>query len=116
MFQQSFAPKMDSEPMAKIKSTDPSHLPPCYNVLLQKISGANYVAFIWKRVLNGFTDLPSSIEHGWLVESGSYKIKWYEGRQVPENVCNFINQDFEEEDEEENTQYNSSSDESETDF
>ena len=46
VFQQSFAPKGGSEPLAKIKGTDPSHLPPCYNVLLQKISRANYVAFI----------------------------------------------------------------------
>ena len=115
IFEESFAPKKDNEPLTKIKGTDPSHLPPCHEVLLQKICRTNYVSYIWKHAVIGISDIPSAENFGWLLENGSYTMKWYDGRQVPENVCIAINaHDLEEE--EDDPEYDSSSDESDVDF
>ena len=49
MFQQHYAPKNDKDPLQKIKGINPSSMPPCHQVLMNKIKRANYVAALWKR-------------------------------------------------------------------
>ena len=49
IFSNMYSPKKNEEtPMNKIKSTDPSFLPPCKDSLQQKIKRSNYVAHVWK--------------------------------------------------------------------
>ena len=42
MFQQHYAPKNDKDPLQKIKGINPSSMPPCHQVLMNKIKRANY--------------------------------------------------------------------------
>ena len=116
LFQQHFRPKRRSLPLDKIKGSDPSHLPPCQSVLLQKIKLTNHIAYVWRNALTPepHTWLPE--ENGWVLKNGHYRILWFEGRQVPENVSNIIEDtDIVVDEEEIEAQYCSSSDESESD-
>ena len=49
LFRKTYAPKKYSDPLLKIKSTDPCCLPPCHKVLHQKLLRTNYVSFLWKK-------------------------------------------------------------------
>ncbi len=51
--------------------------------------------------------------HGWNLQGGRYEIKWFEGREVPENVCSHIDDNtVDPTDENEQQVYAESSDES----
>ena len=117
IFRDTFAPKNENEPMAKTKGTDPSHLPPCHSVLIQKIYRTNFVSYIWKKANVGFLNLLLPQNNGWQLKDNLYSINWYEGSQVPESVCNSIEEsELNEDDNDDMQQYNSSSDESEAEF
>ena len=90
LFNQYFAPKNESQPLHKIKGTNPSSLPPCSSVLLQKIKRSNFVTSIWKNALSPKPMQYRPIENGWFLENESYAIKWYEGQPVPADLCSHI--------------------------
>ena len=50
LFCQLYAPPDCTQPMERLKTSDPCCLPPCNATLLQKISRTNYVALLWKNV------------------------------------------------------------------
>ena len=43
-----YKPSNSDLPLEKIKGTDASLLPPCKDVLMQKLARSNYVAYLWK--------------------------------------------------------------------
>jgi len=119
LFHQHFAPKNRFQPLYKIKGTDPSNLPPCRSVLLEKLKRTNLVVSVWKTAIISHSCSWDPQENGWILKDGHYALKWFEGRQVPEDVCNHIDDDLDAEltnDDDDQVEYNSSSDESEDDF
>lgn len=86
IFQQRYAPKKKSDPLERIKGINPSSIPPCCAVLMNKIKRANLVTTIWKNaaLANPSTLNPES--NGWFVDDGYYAIRWYDGNQVPQSV------------------------------
>ena len=117
LFHQHFAPKRQEQPLHKIKGTDPSNLPPCKSVLMEKLRRANLVSGMWKNAItpNSYTWSPEV--HGRSLQEDRYVMKWFEGRQVPEDVCKHIDPSEElipEFDDE--LGYESDSDESDIDF
>ena len=112
-FQHHFSPKKKSKPLSKIKETDSSQMPPCNSVLMEKIKRANLVAGVWKKAILACPATMDPEENGWVLEGNQYKIHWFEGRQVPENVCTYI-ADLEEDDDDD-IHYSSSSDDSDSD-
>ena len=90
---------------------------PCSSVLLQKIKRSNLVTAMWKNAItsDSYTWCPE--ENGWVLAESRYAIKWFDGLQVPRDVCNNIDagEDVEEE-ETEDYEYHSSSDESDIDL
>ena len=100
--------------MEKIKSTDPSQLPPCKAVLVEKVRRANYISLIWKSSTVKDIDVGDPVENGWSLENNTYVINWFDGRQVPEDVTNCISQEFDQTEEDDIT-YNYSSDKSSSD-
>ena len=86
LFQQNYAPQSAHEPLEKIKGSNPSCIPPCRKVLVEKVRRANLVASIWK---NATRPNPSNIkpeENGWLLIEGKYYINWFNGDMVPQQV------------------------------
>ncbi len=112
-FLDNFKPKKNSEPLKSLKGVDEFLFPPCKSVLLEKIKRTNFVACITKiATMSGIcTWKPEN--HAWNLQSGRYEIKWFEGREVPENVCSHIDDNtVDPTDENEQLVYAESSDES----
>jgi len=94
IFKKSYAPRYEDNPIEKIKSTDPCCLPPCKDVLQQKIKRANYVAHLWKNARNSNPIQFQAHDHGWkLVDTNKLEIVWFEGSQSPSNLCTELAED-----------------------
>ena len=110
VFERKYAPsKTASQPLDKIKGTNPSDMPPCLSSIVNKVKRANFIAYMWK---NASVSNPSDldpIDHGWLLKDNQYVINWYDGEQLPQSIANIIcnedngelNNSMDEEDEEE---------------
>ena len=63
---------------------DCSFLPPCFQVLKQKIERTNLIAGKWiSSVLPNPPEI-SPIRSGWILDNeGLYKINWFEGNMSP---------------------------------
>jgi hypothetical protein len=83
MFQQKYAPKDKNDPLNKIKGLNPSAMPPCHKVLINKVVRANFVAAMWKRASSRSPVTYSPDGNGWTLINGKYQLKWYDGDQVP---------------------------------
>ena len=94
LFQQHYAPKRRSKPLAKIKGADSSQLPPCYSVLVQKVRRANLVAGIWKHAILPDPCAVDPLESGWILKDGQYKINWFEGEEVPDDISLVLGQEI----------------------
>ena len=84
MFLSTYKPKSSNAILVKqMKSVDSTSLPPCKNVLTQKIKRTAYITQIWRNATLGchFFDLPTS--SGWILKEGSYRIHWFDGDVAP---------------------------------
>ena len=72
---------------------------------------------MWKNAITSDSYTWCQEENGWVLAESRYAIKWFDGLQVPRDVCNNIDavEDVEEE-ENEDCEYHSSSDESDIDL
>ena len=87
MFTKLYCPKKKNV-IKKIKSTDPCCLPPCKDVLQQKIKRANYVASLWINSMNPGPIRFSATNNGWeLSKTGKIEIVWFKGPQNPIDLC-----------------------------
>jgi hypothetical protein len=89
-FRPNFAPKCQSQPLDKINVTDPSNPPPCKPVRLQKVKQANLVASMWKNATTPEACIWAPEDNGWVLENDGFVMNWFDGRQVPEDVCCYI--------------------------
>jgi hypothetical protein len=88
-FMQYYAPK--DEPLDKIRGINPSSMPPCQNVLKNKVKRANFVTSMWKRShLKDPIGQMKPERWGWIVEDGKYEIAWFEGDQVPHEIGDIL--------------------------
>ena len=83
-FEKSFGPKKGKGLFTSLKGVDASSIPPCENVIRQKIHHSNFVAMTWHAACNN--EIPKEPIKGWeLVDSG-YQIVWFTGSQMPDSV------------------------------
>ena len=87
IFQQKYAPRKRDAPHNQIIGINPSSMPPCQSVLINKIHRTNCVACLWRRAPLRTPCTMKAEAHGWSLENGTYKIKWYDGDQLPRNFC-----------------------------
>ena len=109
-FQQKYAPKKGTRPLEKIKGINPSSMPPCGTVLLNKIRRTNYVAHMWKRARLPVACILKAEDHGWKLKESSHSMNWYNGEQLPQNVADIIAEDESDSDEDTQMQIDSSDD------
>ena len=86
IFQQKYAPRKRDAPHNKILGINPSSMPPCQSVLINKIHRTNCVACLWRRAPLPTPCTMKAEAHGWSLENGTYKIKWYDGDQLPQSA------------------------------
>ena len=86
MFQEAYSPKQLDDPLNSIKGINPSSMPPCSNVLRKKMERANYVARMWKRASSQLPNDESPGENGWVLDSDTYRVDWYDCDQLPTDI------------------------------
>ena len=105
-----------------VKSMDGSAMPPCSRVLQEKITRTALVASRWLSSTEQFQKPMSSKDHGWMLEDGKYKIKWFDGSAAPRSLDIILDDadisDSEDEDtvEDDDIQADDSSDDEESDY
>ena len=84
IFQQKYKPTDPDMPLEKIKGLDASMLPPCKNVLVQKLARCNYVAYLWKHahLRDPLEDIQPT-DHGWKKVNGVFVPLWFTCSQMP---------------------------------
>ncbi len=87
LFIKLYAPKKQSDPLEKIKFSDPCCLPPCRAVLEENVKQTNHVAYIWKNARSAEPVGFGPIGHGWKVDDNNrLAMVWFECPQVPRNL------------------------------
>ncbi len=80
-----FLKKYKSNQLERIKGINAGMLPPCKDVLVQKLARCNlYVAYLWKHA-NEKDPIRSMkpTDHGWKESNGIFVPVWFTGRQMP---------------------------------
>ena len=85
IFRKIFSPHDMTKPLESLKSSEPSCLPPCKKVLLEKIKRSNYVTMMWK---NAIAATPIDMEpqdHGWTLSDDKQTLSmfWFLGSSCP---------------------------------
>ena len=75
MFQQRYSPRKRDAPLNKILGINPSIMPPCQSVLINKIHKTNCVTYLWRRATLSMPCTMKAEAHGWSLENGTYIIK-----------------------------------------
>ena len=73
---------------------DPGMLPPCQDVLNQKMKKCYFVSYMWKHahLKDPMKDIQAK-DHGYQEENGTISIKWYVGSHMPSNLAGTIEVD-----------------------
>ena len=89
-----YRPKDPDYPLENIKGIEPSMLPPCQDVLNQKMKRCNFVSYMWKHahLKDPMKDIQAK-DHGYQEENGTISIKWYVGSHMPSNLAGTIEVD-----------------------
>ena len=72
--------------LKKLKSFDPATLPPCKNVLDQKINRSNYIAYMYKNSHKRKLVLWDPLAHGYVIENDMLQPLWFTGDRVPDEL------------------------------
>ena len=106
----------------KIKPADPCRLPPCKDVLMQKIKRTNYITNFWKNAHHSDPVRFCPEGNGWRAKNQEkLECVWFQGEETPEKIYvdndevlnDLSSDDF---DENESLEYNFSLDEDEEEF
>lgn len=80
--------KARTQPFEALKNFEGSNLPPCRDVLHNKIKRTNQIAAIWRFSHSTRPQFLNPVENGWYLDSTSndYAIKWFSGPQCPQTM------------------------------
>ena len=112
VFRDRYAPKDEEHPLAKIKGADASLLPPSKPVLHQKLLRTNLVAYVWKNADRTVPLEMDPAECGWVLQNNSFRLKWFDGDQIPDNVGKAIDKSPDDEESDDDYRYSLMSDDS----
>lgn len=99
--------------LKNLKSFDPTSLPPCYDVLLQKIKRSNLIANRYRNAHERVLPSWDPTENGWKVQEGRLVPQWFTGERVPEDL--YYDPDEEVPDEDESDEEDAEEDEENSD-
>ena len=68
----------------KLRSSDPSSLPPCKETLRPKLKRCNHVSNMWKQAVDKNMVLWNATRNGHVNDSNKYKPLWFEGPEKPD--------------------------------
>ena len=112
VFRDRYAPKDKEHPLAKIKRADASLLSPSKPVLHQKLLWTNLVAYVWKNADRTVPLEMDPAECGWVLQDNSFRLKWFDGDQIPDNVGKAIDESPDDKESDDDYKYSLMSDDS----
>ena len=87
LFKELYGPGDLDKPLEKIKSAEPCCLPPCKDVLMQKIKGTHYVTHVWKNAQHSDPVRFCPEGNGWRVQDQQkLEFVWFECKQTPSKI------------------------------
>ena len=79
-------------------SIDLSIFPPCRRILAQHVKRVNFQVCIWRRALDRFPEIPSSLDHGYHVtEARTLEPLWFEGDVIPMVLVDILEENWNDE-------------------
>ena len=84
-------------------SVDLSTFPPWKRVLLQHMTSVNFQVCVWKRAHEHNLEIPSSLDHGFIIktETGKLKPLQFEGDVIPKALVDVLAKEEKDEDDSE---------------
>ena len=73
-----------------IKGINPTSLPPCSDVLSNKIKHTNLVTWVWKHACRQDPSTLQTDQNGWVLRNNMYVIDWFTGEQLPPSLCDLL--------------------------
>ena len=110
VFRVRYALKDVEHPLAKIKGADASLLPSSKPVLHQKLLRTNLVAYVWKNADRTVPLEMDPAECGWVLQDNSFRLKWFDWDQIPDNVGKAIDESPDDEESDDDYRYSLISD------
>ena len=90
--QRTYGPRDDCDkPFEKLKSVDGSTIPPCHRELDQHVRRSAFVARMWGKANGPVIDKAPTYDDGWETIDDKYKIVWFVGEQLPEELVPNVN-------------------------
>ena len=75
------------------KGADLSLLPPCREALKMHIKCVNYQVRIWKLSHIQNPEIPSPLEHGWIIINNKLEPQWVDGKILPTPLIDILDKD-----------------------
>ena len=72
MFQLKYVPQQEQHLLLKITGMNSSTMPPCHNVLVNKVKRANFVSAMWKKACTPQPVIISPVDNGWILQDDTY--------------------------------------------
>ena len=88
-----FMKKFQLESLDASKGADLRLLPPCREALKMHTKHVNYLARIWKLSHNQNPEMPSPLEHGWIIINNKLEPQWVEGNILPTSLIDILDED-----------------------
>ena len=98
--------------LSKIKGADASLLPSSKPVLHQKLLRTILVAYVWKNADRTVPLEMDPAECGWVLQDNSFRLKWFDGDQIPDNVGKAIDESPDDDESDDDYRYSLMSDDS----
>ena len=82
----------NEEPLEKLKFFSPNSMPPCKAVLINRLKRIQFVVNrLWKCAMQPVPCRKQPTDHVcYVVDNSCFAPRWYDGRQVPDIVCQVL--------------------------
>ena len=88
-----FMEKCQLESLDASKGADLSLLPPCREALKMHIKHVNYKVRIWKLSHIQNPEIPSLLEHGWIMINNRLELQWADENILPTSLIDILVED-----------------------
>ena len=88
-----FMEKCQLKSLDASKGADLSHLPPCRETLKMHMKCVNYQVRIWKLSHIQNPEIPSPLEHGWIIINNKLKPHWVDRNTLSTSLTDILDED-----------------------
>ena len=86
IFMSKYELKREDQLISSVQKLDGSMLPPCSQVLKNKVLRTSYVAKLWMSAVSPHPPCASPTEFGWKLEDNRFRVVWFNGKSAPQSL------------------------------